>query len=340
MQVNNQSPWHYLLAPMWTQNKQLRPVLVVKAGFRWDDEGAVTALDAADYEVEPVDRFYNDDADSQSVEASADAVPFKQGFEWLLVGTAHSNARAKGVEVKVEMFTDTEATITRKQLLVIGERQWEKSLLGWQPSQPKGFTACALRYEFAFGGAHAENPDERFPENPVGVGFGANKTNPLMPRMEQLPLLSKPTQTTVPAGFGPIAMHWQPRFEQWQALDAEAALLGGCPYGRNVAANLYNAAPADQQLTQPIPAGSVIQLTGLHPSLVQRFTMPCLQPQVMLNEQHLGLTCDTLIINADLQQFYLVYRLALEVPVDALLSMQLELFDKLWPLVAANEGVA
>ena len=86
MQIENNTPFAAATLPMWHRNRKIHPILVIKTGYRWNDEGQLSALTQDEIIIEPVDRYTNDDAENASLEASADMVPFKNGFELLASG--------------------------------------------------------------------------------------------------------------------------------------------------------------------------------------------------------------------------------------------------------------
>jgi hypothetical protein len=335
MNIDNKSQWAYCIAPQWTINRKLQPLLVVKTAYQWDDQGTLTPLPESDIEIEVVDRFYNDDAQNKGLAASSDTVPFKKGFELLLTGTAHSLAPTQSIMVSMALQDATHRTVWQKQCRVTGERHWQRSLLGWQPSEPALFQSLPMQYEHAYGGKCSKNSDNVFNENPIGIGFKINSEQNALPIIEQAPWLTNPKQSRSPAGFAPLAPHWSPRLERLQSLDAEAAAQGACPYSWPVDPNLFNAAPEDQILTEPPNQSCRLKLQGLHPKHeVQTIALPKNIPQAWYKSALLPLVWDTLIIDADKQRLYQLWRVSVPITLSQLPSLALTLSNA----VPCDEG--
>ncbi|MFQ3229590.1 DUF2169 domain-containing protein [Reinekea sp.] len=326
MNIDNKSQWAYCIVPQWTIDRNLKPLLVVKTGYQWDDQGVLTPLPETDIEIEVVDRFYDDDAQNKSLAACNDMVPFKKGFELFLTGTAHSLTPTQSIMVGMALQDTTARTLWHKKCRVTGVRHWQRGLLGWQPSEPALFQNLAMQYEFAYGGTCSKNTDKTFRENPIGVGYKISGEQKSLPRIEQAPWLFNPKQSRSPAGFAALAPHWSPRLERLQSLDAEAAAQGACPYSWPVDPNLFNAAPEDQILTEPPNQHCLLQLQGLHPKYeVQTIALPKNTPQAQYKTALLPLVWDTLIIDADKQRLYQLWRVSIPITLSQLPSLTLTL---------------
>lgn len=330
MNIENNSQWAYSIVPQWSIDRKLQPLLVIKTGYQWDDQGVLSPLPEADIEIEVVDRFYKDDAENKSLAASCDTVPFKKGFELLLTGTAHSQVPIQSITVSVALLDATQEPFWQKQCRVTGERHWQRSLLGWQPSDPTLFQSLPLQYEYAYGGQCSKNPDSTFNKNPVGVGFKINSDQRSLANIEQAPWLTNPKQNRTPAGFAPLAPHWSPRLERLKALDADAAAQGGCPYAWPVDRSLYNSAPADQILAAPPAPQCFLKLQGMHPiNETQTVALPVITPQAWYQAALLPLAWDTLIIDADKQRLYQLWRVSVPINLSQLPSLKLSLSNAL-----------
>src|SRR5690606_33896135 len=106
-----------------------------------------------------------------------------------------------------------QATRIAKRVRVHGPRIWHQGATGVTPGPAGALVPTPLVWELAFGGADPEEPAFVDRRNPAGSGF-AHKRRRLVgreaPRIESLeaPLASR---HPAPAGFGPIAEHWEPR---------------------------------------------------------------------------------------------------------------------------------
>jgi len=329
MQIDNFSPWAHEAMPMWGKNRKLQPILAVKTGFRWDEHGKLTPLTTEEITIEAVERFFDDDAENRSVAAGAELVPFKKGFELFIHGTAYPHKSNVATRVCAELLAKNGHASWSKELLVFGERQWKRSLLGLIPSDPKPLQPLPLAYEYSFGGKNETKENQLFEPNPSGIGFSTLDDIKLLPQIEQRPTITSPKQKVAPAGFAPLASHWQPRLKKLAAMDSEAALAGLCPYPMLVDDTLYNAAPEDQQWSKPPQPTDFIRLTGFHAEQVeQQIEVPVCQPLVLVNKKDKAdLTWDTLIIDADNCQLYQIWRAQIPVAVDTLPSLHIQITD-------------
>ncbi|WP_147305509.1 DUF2169 domain-containing protein [Alkalilimnicola ehrlichii] len=256
--------------------------------------------------------------------AASEMVPFKAGAEFLLSGTAHPpKAGVRAMEVEAALrFND--GSQWRKTLLIAGERQWKKNLLGAAPTDAKALGPLPLRYEHAFGGVD-DKRDKVDKRNPVGRGFahrGRVEPGQPLPQIERGPrFIVRPTEQPEPAGYGPIPSHWQPRLEEQKGFDLKALEDGHCPYPRNVSASLFNCAPKDQRFPQAFQGGEQLSLRGFfpdHPGAVE-LELPQPTPEAFLvidnRWQPLTLQCDTLQVDTDAGELYLVWRVGIPWPV-------------------------
>jgi hypothetical protein len=209
-------------------------------------------LRLADEQLPPrhADQYWGDPADS-SIRYPSDFAPVKIGTDVLLVGSARpaDGRPTKWLEASVRIGPIS------KRILVAGDRKWERrpATNSFALSPPISFTEMPLVYERAFGGADRTLPDEADHEwdtsNPVGTGFRVNRDavdGTPAPNLEDPAHPISGWQDRPPvAGFGPIAMNWEPRLRHagtydhdWQATRAPLP-----PADLNPA--FYNAAPAD-----------------------------------------------------------------------------------------------
>jgi len=326
MQIDNLSPWGAQLAPAWGKNGKMQMTLVVKTGFHWDNEGTLTPIPQEEIELETAERFHNDDAINASLAAANDIVPFKQGFEILFQGTAYPPTQEATIMRLSAALCKTNAPDTeywKKELLVIGKRHWKKSFVGLMQASPEPLTPTPVQYEYAYGGrklddeGNEKETNGRCEQNPVGIGYVADGHGWNLPQIEQQPLITKAKQKAKPAGFAAIAHVWPPRWQHFKNMDTAAAEKGRCPYPANVEPSLYNAAPEDQQFkTAPAPNDHLV-LVGWHKSKdQQQLALPEATPKVMAYEDkkwtELLLTCDTLIVDANNQAIYQLWRAGIE----------------------------
>jgi hypothetical protein len=209
-----------------------------------------------------------------SLKYDADLVPLKPGTDIILNGTAH----APGGQPSVEFATGIGINGQRKVLRVLGERHWERSVMGLKPSPPRPVTQVPIVYERAFGGWDKRHPDPAKQKwdarNPVGRGIFVQDADKLGQPLHQLEYLSGDPQQTGPAGFGAIDSFWSPRREftgtydkAWQQNRHPLLPLDWNP-------RCLQCAPQDQQTEKPLRGGEVIELLNLTPEGRLQFPLP------------------------------------------------------------------
>jgi hypothetical protein len=166
-----------------------------------------------------------------------------------------------------------------KMLRVHGERRWVRGGNGATvvPGPADTFERVPLVYERAFGGFDRES-STACDANPVGSGFARRAEawlDRLAPQIEHLgsSLVAGPHQLE-PAGFGPVAPHWQPRVALAGTYDAawrdrRAPLLPD-----DYHEDFVRSAPRDQQLSGFLRGGEVIELLNMTPDGSLRVRLP------------------------------------------------------------------
>ncbi len=320
-ELDNRSDWAAGLYPGWSRDGKRQITAVLKIAYSYDLQGRVMPLTPPP-ELEEADRYHGEPGRS-SLAAACETVPFKDGGELLLGGTAHPSKPGSTVmEVSVGLRRVNDR-FWEKTLRLFGPRRWDKSLLGISASKPAPLEPLPLRYEHAYGGVDPNHENQCYGANPVGSGFsqkGWRVKGMALPQIEIGPkFISGPSQRVAPAGFGPIAPYWEPRLNASKELDGDAVSWGGCPFGNRAPAGLYNAAPLDQRFDAPFEGGETIRLKGLiseapHPdgTLVH---LPCPRPDLKLvsgnRVENLQAVCDTLTIDIDARTICMLWRTGL-----------------------------
>ncbi len=317
LELANESPFAAGLYPGWDRQRRHQLTLVVKAAWRFTPDGTLEPLDASP--LVETDAHYGKPHES-SLKAADETVPFKEGSEVYLYGTAHPPGEG-ATHTRVSLAIDFPAGHRfRKELLVFGARRWRRRMLAWVASEPEPLSPTPLRYENAFGGRHPGNPDSEYPLNPVGLGYNPSDwkvVNAELPRIEYANrLMAKPSHKPLPAGFGPLPVFWQPRADEIGEAVEEPERHGGCPWHEAAEPTLHNAAPPDQRFPAPFTGGETIRLAGFFPDRAPSqeiaFTLPV--PGVRLHTHidgvpgELSPVFDTLVIDTDACTVQLVGR--------------------------------
>jgi hypothetical protein len=189
----------------------------------------------------------------------------------------HANAYA-AAEPVTHLDVGWHVGSVAKTLRVTGDRVWRDRAI----TEPLPFTTMPIVYERAYGGIDPRSRATSSPQwsvgNPLGVGFALSEAaveGLRLPNVEYPDkLISRWSDRPPPAGFGPIAAHWQPRVrfagtfdENWQR--RRFPLLPDDFDDR-----YHQCAPADQQAPQFLVGGEPVGLTNLTPGGHLHFWLP------------------------------------------------------------------
>lgn len=323
LEVSNQTKWASGLYPGWSVRREYQMTLVIKASYRFELDGQITAK--AESKIIENDVHYGK-AHESSLAQSSEIVPFKSGGEIYLSGTAHppkTGAVVMEVGMTLRFINGRE---WKKRLRIMGPREWKRKFLRSTYTEPAPLEPVALRYENAFGGRHADS-GEVYMANPAGMGFNRGQwrvDDVRLPLIEQAPaFMCKPSQRPAPAGFAPLPVFWSPRMEAIGeggdgAINDDAAPAeqspDSCPYPENMQAEAWNAAPVDQRFDTPFSAGDRVHLQGFFakhtrpvelilPELPFAATLFCSDRQ-----ESLAPVLDTVVIDTDTRELHLIYR--------------------------------
>ncbi|MCC7155140.1 MAG: DUF2169 domain-containing protein [Bryobacterales bacterium] len=217
---------------------------------------------------------YVGEAGISSLRYEADLVAPKPTSDVLLNGTAYAPDGRPSRSFLVELSVGP----VRKQIKVVGDREWIGGVFGCKPSTAEPVTHVPIIYERAYGGFDQEdsNPkNQRLdPRNPVGTGV-AVQTERLVGRLA--PNFEYPTgslERSGPAGFGAIDISWSPRRELHGTYDEawnrdRRPLL---PADWNARSLLCS--PEDQRPDQHLRGGEPVELINLTPDGRLRFALP------------------------------------------------------------------
>ncbi|MCH8544104.1 MAG: DUF2169 domain-containing protein [Alcanivorax sp.] len=308
----NPTPLAAALRPGWAPNRRFQDTLILKQTWHFALDGTLTS------ETQPLceaDAYHGEPLLS-SLAASCETVPFKQGSELYLHGTAHPPRQgAPAMEVAVAL-THADGARWEKRLAVLGESHWQRALLGYRRSPLAALKPLPLHYEYAYGGT-CPDTEQRLPENPAGRGFnpGRGLRDNRAPQIEwPTTLQTRPGQQVAPAGLGPLASFWTPRHQAGGTFPDERMPEDGCPIALDAKPDLHNAAPLDQRFSHPFSGGEQLTLHGFFAEQTApvTLTLPASLPQVLHNGgEPLPMTCDTLVIDCDTRLVSRLFRAGL-----------------------------
>ena len=301
------------------QPGELSAVFVVKATFALTGDG----LHLVEAEGMPVCGDLEDADGTGGLAYANDFVPYKPKADVLLRAHAHA---PNGEPVR---YTHASFRVgqLQKTLLAIGDRKWQRGILGSSPGEPATFTAMPLTWGRAFGGA-----DD--PHNPAGVG---RKGDP-MPNVEWPErMLRSPRDGTEAAGFGPIATEWQPRKGKMGTYRGSYLKERWPWYPADMEWGHFSSAPTDQQVEGYLRGDEEIAFQNLHAANRDILTkLPGLQARCFATFsgeelRQVPLKLDTLFADLDNDRIVLVWRGRTPAPSLRLKELQ-DVFAMLEPL--------
>ncbi|WP_437539008.1 DUF2169 domain-containing protein [Sorangium sp. So ce726] len=236
---------------------------------------------------------------------ASELVPFKARPEVLVSGHAYA-PEGRPVPSLVARLAVGDID---KAIQVVGDRVCgHDGRLG----EPSHFTRMPLAWERAAGGPDTSNPAGR----PFGAAARADRSG-REPAPNLWPVgrrLASQGDIVSPVGFGPIAPAWPLRAA---CLHRHAAFWNPrrwheWPLPEDIDVGYFNAAPPDQQCTEPFGA-EVIYLENLHPRFAHLSTrLAPVTPAAMVEHgsgrRRLQLRCDTLQLDTDRGLAMLVWR--------------------------------
>lgn len=250
-------------------------LVAVKGSFILSDDGTFVLKE----EQDPVSRVpvFRGDPAATSLVCESDLIHKKLATDVLVDGYAYASYGRATERVDVRLRV---ATID-KTLRVFGERFVEGGFVGVSASAPKPFTKMPIIYERSFGGTDTadENPKRHGWEarNPVGRGYGTRTQHVIgkpAPNVEYPGATYSSTEKGRPAGFGPIARHWQPRQalagtydEAWE--EDRMPLLP-----LDFDERFYQCAPEDQQVQGYLRGGERVSIENMTPEGTMVFDVP------------------------------------------------------------------
>ncbi len=283
---------------------QVEMAVCVRGVFRLEP-GA--PLEAIEEEMEQGfmsgDVFDPDDiAQLGALRYSSDFADWKPNLDLLLKGSAYPPGGpdiACAVRFAVGEWSKT--------LRVVGPRTFRPGLLfGGRATDPEPFSRMPLSWENAYGG-----PD--YALNPVGRGHGS----PELPTIEdpKRPVTKQGERRVTPVGFGPISPQWPQRIGKRGKKYGASYRRERFPFfSEDFDWTYFNAAPADQQLTEFLRGDEELVFENLHPSEpVFKCRLPGLRIRAFVRGRddevrEPAMVLDTLLADLDAGRLYLTWR--------------------------------
>lgn len=319
MNVRNATRGRHLAVPMKDVEGRAVLATVVTFTYRLPAHGAPVLEEDDPAEPAAADEPWGDDVATSSIRRPSDLCAFKPGTEVILVGHAHA-ARAGATETEVRLrFGPIE-----KAIVAHGLRAWKLGAFGGVapgPAMPIR-EPIPLRWELAYGGADRSDPAKPLvePRNDLGRGVARDARKLVGAPAAQLEDPSKPLGrgALVPACFGAIHRHWEPRRRYAGTYDEawEQARMPLLP--RDFDPRFHVAAPEDQWSEAPLRSDEPLELDGAAPEGPIRAQLPRLaigfssrvEGRVTEHRTHL----DRVLVDADRRRVELTFRASVPLP--------------------------
>lgn len=337
LQVDNRTPFAAALAVFPDRHGVETAVLCLKAAFEFGEHGLVPA--ARPVPLLPGDVFAGDPQTTGLRAAGELALP-RPGTDVTVLGhavAAHEGTRGMSVALQAGPVTS--------QLLVQGERRWQRQGLAWRAGEPAPFERVPLRWELAFGGVERVPAGEEAKvfeaRNPVGRGLVGSRDadfhlHPL-PQIEHPgSRLEEPGQRCEPAGWAPVPPFWAPR-RDWAGTYDAAWQKKRAPFlPLDFDERFFNTMPPAMVAPGRLKAGDAVRLAGCRPrGELLAFELPDSEPLLRWRfrgaEVDGGATLAALIIEPDRPRVQLLWQAAFAVDKHLLKLEQVRVDCPAWP---------
>ena len=269
--------------------------------------------------------LYRDSPATSAIRVPSDVCLGKAGTDVMLVGSAWAAGGQPVWQSDVSLSVGPVAKTVR----VFGDRAWKAGPSGARPAWIAPFVRMPLVWERAFGGFdQTENGVVAYRRNPVGLGFRAPGG---MKTLDSLPLpnvedpaaqISSPKDLPTPAGFGPVAPHWEPRVMYAGTYD-KAWQEGRAPYlPADFDHRFFQLAPAGLIAPGFLRGGEMVEVRGATANGILRFLIPVVRLEISYRldrgTEPVQASLDTIIVEPDAARLVMVWRAALRCDKKAL----------------------
>lgn len=305
----------------WTRDEAGREfwLVVIKAAFEILPDGRQVLLD----EQVPVVRapvFAGDPMQTELLEES-DFNLEKLRTDVLIAGQAH----APGGRPTTEMSVRLKVADIDKALRVTGDRVFERGLVSGRLARPQAFSRMPISWARSYGGTDmtASKPAWE-PRNPVGTGFAVDSrqlAGRLAPNFEYPDAPYRSCGHGRPAGFGPVARHWQPRVGYAGTYGDDWHRNRNPLPPQDFDRTFYQCAPVDQQTRIPLAGHEQVQLYHLTADGLLQFLLPRVSFDLVTQfyrrpDRRHRAALHTLWLLPDQRRFVMAWQSALACPYD------------------------
>jgi hypothetical protein len=318
LEVANETSGKVATVPIKDKNGRELLSVVLKYTFVVSADGKVD-VDDDGAEVLFADEYHGEDPKRASIRKPSQLFLSKPGTDVLLIGHAHPpHGSATHVDVSMRVGS------IEKTVRAHGLRVWKAGAFGGLapgPARPI-VEPVPLIYELAWGGTDDSDPEHILAETRNYVGRGVTR-NPKRLLGEPAAQLEDPAAPigggdNVPACFGAIHRHWEPRIRFAGTYDAAWAEHKMPLLPDDFDDRYHIAVPHEQCAGNPLRGDEPIEILGATPAGAWRFRLPRIAPgfssviQGVRQEHRTHL--DTLLIDADAGRVELTWRAAMPLP--------------------------
>lgn len=320
MNVRNVTKGRDLLVPMKDKTGRERGVAILKYVFAVAPDGKAEIVSDDTAVPRVVDEYNGPDPAKNSIRRPSDLFDEKPGTDVILAGHAHPPRTGPASHVDVALRWGPVAKTVRAHGLRVW--QWE-TLGGLRPGPARPIREpVPLTYELAWGGFDLSDPahPEGETRNYVGRGVSRKPRSLIEKPAAQLEYPDKPigAGSHVPASFGPLHRHWEPRCRFAGTYDAawEASKMPLLP--DDFDPRFHISVPYDQWSPSPLRGDEPVEIAGATPEGLWRFQLPRIHPSFVVymggQRQDLRTYLDTIVIDADARRVELCWRAVFAMP--------------------------
>jgi hypothetical protein len=309
--VQNRTDGKHLALPMKDREGRAVLAVIVKYTYKVAPNGRVERDDDGP-EPRAIDAANGEDPAKSSIKYPSELYEWKPGTDVVLVADAYGRAGANYADVSLKMGP------VQKSIRAHGFRVWQRGMLGGLvpgPAMPLR-APIPIQYELAWGG-------EEDMRNTVGTGATKTPAQLVNQPAAQLELAGKPlgerAGTNLPASFGPIHRHWQPRVTYAGTYDKawEETRMPLLP--ADFDPRFHVCVPPDQWSPQPLWPNEPIEVLGGTEDGAFRVALPSDAPKFSSlfegkrreHPTHL----DLVVIDARERRVELTWRVAIPLPL-------------------------
>jgi hypothetical protein len=265
-----------------------------------------------------VEPEYHADPTSSSIKRPSDVSLVKPGTDIVLLGCARTLGERPQAQMDVSVAVGAIGRVVR----VFGDRVWRSNGASYDMTAPEPFQVIPLVWERAFGGQDTTPKGPQLDaRNPVGTGFRATDGDTAVDGVA-LPNVEDPADPIsswkhrpAPAGFAPIAAHWEPR-RSYAGTYNEAWTSNRSPYlPDDFDARFLQIAPIGLSAAGELRGDEPVELHGVSPTGPIRLRLPGARLRIVYrvdgSAQDRPAMLDTVIIEPDEQRLSLVWRASL-----------------------------